>query len=298
MNNPGHLVLSFPGPEPDTELQEWICSGIVAGVVLFADNFVSTSQMIETNTRLRAWGGESFCIMIDEEGGRVRRLPPAISPMLALSTYGIKGETTRAASDYAAVSRTLLGLGITTLLAPVVDVRSAQNAWLADRTFSDHPAAVADFTAHAVRAIQQTGLAACAKHFPGLGGVRDDLHRHQFVVEDSAQTIQERDLPPFRAAVTAGVKMVMVSHAVYHALDPTRQAVFSPLIVNDLLRRRLGFSGVALSDDLAMGAITSSMPIESAVERALEAGCDLVLVCRDRPLQRRAAKFLFDRMSR
>jgi len=288
----GCLVLSFAGPEPDVELLKWVRAGDVAGVVLFSDNFVSVSQMTEAITVLREAGDLPLRMMIDEEGGRVRRLPESVSPMPAISTYGESKNAAAAAADYAMVCRTLAKMGIDTLLAPVADVRTKHNQWLADRTYSDNPHRVADFTTQVVRAIGQTPLASCAKHFPGLGGVSDDLHHKQFIVKDSVQQIEERDLVPFHAAVNAGVEMIMVSHAIYQTLDPTRPAVFSPLIIDRLLRKQLGFSGIVLSDDLAMAAISGSIPIEKAIEQALLAGCDLLLICRNRPLQRRAVQFL------
>jgi len=286
------LVLSYPGPEPDSELMEWMGNSHVGGVVLFADNFRSVTQLTDALARLQAAASRPLRIMIDEEGGRVRRLPPAISTMPALAEYGSSGDAAGAAADYAAVCEMLSRMGINTLLAPVLDVRTANNAWLADRTFSADPAQVANFARPAVSAIQRAGLAACAKHFPGLAGVQEDLHQRQFVVKDSAAEIYARDLPPFRAAIDAGVEMMMVSHAVYAAFDTVRPAIFSPIIINGLLRKRLGFDGLVLSDDLAMRAVADKVPIEKAIELAARAGCDLILICNDRTLQRRAVQFL------
>jgi len=286
------LALSFAGPEPDSELLEWIEAGYVAGVVLFSDNFVSPFQLADAIALLRETGSQPLHIMIDEEGGRVRRLPESISSMPGLSTYGKNNDAMGAAFDYAKVCRTLAGMGINTLLAPVADVRTRHNEWLADRIYCDNPHQVADFIAQAVRAIRQTSLAACVKHFPGLGGVSLDLHLEHVIVEDSVRTIEERDLVPFRAAIDAGVDMVMVSHATYRARDPARPAVFSSTIINGLLKKHLGFSGTVLSDDLTMVAVSGLVPIEKATEQALHAGCDILLICHDRPLQRRAIQFL------
>ncbi len=284
------LVLSFRGPEPDSEVLQWIADGLAAGVVLFADNFISFSQLSRSVAVLKANGATQ--IMIDEEGGRVRRLPPEISPMKDIAEYGRQKDTAGAAADYAAVSETLVQIGMTTLLAPVADLQTAENRWLTGRAFSADPVAVSEFLRATIPAIQQTGLTACVKHFPGLGSVRNDLHQQQVIVTASASTLSERDLAPFRTAVECKVGAVMVSHAFYPALDSARPAVFSPLIIEGILKKQLGFSGLVLSDDLAMRAIQNSLPIEKAIELSLEAGCDLILVCNDRPLQRRAADFL------
>lgn len=292
MDCPAQLVLSYKGLEPDSELLDWIAAGLAGGVVLFADNFSSVTQLTNSIARLKENAPHPLRVMIDEEGGPVRRLPESLSPMPAVAHYGRNADAARAAGDYALVCRTLSGMGIDTLLAPVLDVRTPLNTWLADRTFADNPEDVADFARRTIHAIRDAGLAACAKHFPGLGGVRKDLHNLQFVVDDLGQTIEERDLPPFQAAVGAGVEMIMVSHAIYEHLDAGRPAVFSPIIIGRLLRRWLGFAGEILSDDLTMGAIRESIPVEKAVELALQAGCDRVLICNDRPLQRRAVQFM------
>ena len=286
------LALSYKGPEPDRELVDWIRSGRVHGIVLFADNIVSVGRLADSVRKLKEISPQQLRIMIDEEGGRVRRLPHSLSPMPALSEYGKTGDACRAADDYGKVGRMLSGLGIDILLAPVLDIQTPRNAWLAERTFSAQPNKVAYMAQCVINAIQGTGIAACAKHFPGLGGVHDDLHLRQFIVDDDAPSIEQRDLVPFRAAIAAGVDSIMVAHAVYTHLDPTRPAVFSPIIIGQLLRRQLGFAGDVLSDDLAMGAIRESMPIEQAIQLTVQAGCNWLLVCNDRLLQRRAVAYV------
>lgn len=286
------LVLSYRGPEPDRELLEWIAAGRVGGVVLFADNCVSPLQLAAAITLLKKTGSLSLQVMIDEEGGKVRRLPEALSPMPALAHYGTANDAPAAAREYAEVCRTLIKLGITTLLAPVLDVRTTHNTWLAQRTFSETPQAVAEAAKLIITAVQNAGCAACAKHFPGLGGVADDLHGQQFVVDDPLELIEQRDVLPFQAAIAAGVHSIMVSHAIYTSLDAHYPAVFSPAIISGLLRQRLGFAGEIITDDLAMGAIGQTLPIEKAIELAVRAGCDRLLICNDRSLQRRAIDYM------
>jgi beta-N-acetylhexosaminidase len=294
MASRAQLVLSYQGPAPDRELLDWIAAGRVGGVVLFADNCAFPAQLAAAIAQLKQAGPPSLQVMIDEEGGRVRRLPEALSPMPALAHYGAADAAPAAARDYAAVCRTLIKLGVTTLLAPVLDVGTKHNTWLAQRTFSETPQAVAEAARLIIPAVQDTGCAACAKHFPGLGGVADDLHGQQFVVDDSLELIEQRDLLPFQAAIAAGVHSIMVSHAIYTSLDAQYPAVFSPSIIGGLLRRRLGFAGEIISDDLAMGAIGQTLPIEKAIELAMRAGCDRLLICNDRSLQRRAIDYVQD----
>lgn len=292
VKKPAQLILSYRGLVPDEEFVEWVKTGSVAGVVLFAENCTSLTQLTTTITELQAVAPNPLRVMIDEEGGRVRRLPSSISPMADIAAYGARNDVVGVAKDYAKLCRSLTSLSIDTLLAPVVDIRTTDNDWLGDRCFSADPRMVNNFAGRAVQAIQNGGLSACLKHFPGLGAVQRDLHQNCFRVNDTEAEVRARDLPPFQAAIAAGVRMVMVAHAVYPAFDASRPAVFSPLVVDDLLKKELGFTGLVLTDDLAMGAIARTTPIERAVEQALDAGCDYILICKDRTLQRRAVHFV------
>jgi len=228
--------------------------------------------------------------MIDEEGGRVRRLPVTDESMPDLRSYASAGPD-RIAADYTEVANRLKRLGIDTLLAPVVDMGKVNSEWLRSRTISDDPEDVAAMARAVIPAIQRCGINACAKHFPGMRAVADDPHLGRAVDSTPPSEWDKLDAVPFRAAVTAGVRMVMVGHQLVMGFDPFLPACLSPAIINMLLRQRIGFGGVVLSDDLAMGAIADHFPIEQAVEKALTAGCNLVLICRNRDLQRRAVLF-------
>ncbi len=284
------LVLSYDGLGPDAELLEWLKEGLVGGVVLFQKNARSDQQLREAVGQLRSASPAPIRIMIDEEGGRVRRLPDGPASMPALRSYQA-GTLQAVAAAYTRVARRLVDLGIDTLLAPVVDVGATDSEWLHDRTFSDDPTQVVAMARTVIPAVQSAGVAACAKHFPGTRAVKADPH-HGVAVDPTPLSEWDRiDAPPFRAAILAGVQMVMVGHQRMLGFDATRPACTSPLITTVLLRERLGFGGLILTDDLAMGAISKQYPIEDAVRASIEAGCNLVLVCQDRLLQRRALSY-------
>ncbi len=285
-------AFSYAGSKPDPELLSWIEAGMVHGIVLFADNCRSLSALKAAIEMLRGRCPYDLRIMIDEEGGRVRRLPPAVSPMAALPYYGERDDIAGVLHGYRGVARFLHSLDIDTLLAPVVDIQTDRNIWEADRTFSQEPTAVASFAAEAVRVIQDQGIDACAKHFPGLGGVGRDLHHHPDSVDATRDLLINQDCAPFVAAIRSGVNTVMVSHALYSELDAQNPAVLSTRIVTDLLRHQFGFSGTVLTDDLAMQAVSHMGPIERVLDRAEQAGCDMALVCHDRALQRRVVQHM------
>ncbi len=284
------LVLSYDGTEPDAELIEWIKDGAVSGVVIFQENAVREDLLESAITRIRQAAPGKFFVMVDEEGGRVRRLPDAGASMPDMRSYA-SSEPQIIASAYAAVATRLVRLGIDTLLAPVVDLGGGTSEWLRSRTLSDEPEDVASMARAVVPAVQRCGVNACAKHFPGMRAVAADPHHGRSVDATPPSEWDRWDAVPFRAAVTAGVRMVMVGHQLVMGFDPTLPACLSPAIVSMLLRQRMGFGGLVLTDDLAMGAIADHFPIERAVGQALTAGCNLVLICRNRELQRRAVAF-------
>jgi len=217
-------------------------------------------------------------------------LPDGPASMESLRSY--RAESLQALSvAYGRVADRLVNLGIDTLLAPVVDVGAAESEWLHDRTFSDDPSQVAAMAHAVVPAIQSHRVAACAKHFPGTRAVKADPH-HGVAIDPTPLSEWDRlDAAPFRAAIAASVQMIMIGHQRMIGFDATRPASMSPLIATVLLRERLGFHGLILTDDLAMGAVAKQYSIEDAVRASFLAGCNLILVCRDRLLQRRAVAF-------
>jgi beta-N-acetylhexosaminidase len=284
------LVLSYDGTEPDPELLGWLDDGIVAGVVIFQKNVRSDDHLRTVITTLRQSSPSPLRIMIDEEGGRVRRLPDGPASMESLRSYRT-GSLQILSEAYGRVAGRLVNLGIDTLLAPVVDVGAAASEWLHDRTFSDDPTQVETMARAVVPAIQNRQVSACAKHFPGTRAVKADPH-HGVAIDPTPLSEWDRiDALPFRAAIAAGVQLIMVGHQRMMGFDATRPACMSPLIATVLLRERLGFHGLILTDDLAMGAVAKQYPIEDAVRASILAGCNLVLVCQDRLLQRRAVAF-------
>ena len=284
---PSPLVFSYKGIIPDAELMSWAREGMLGGIVIFRDNTVNETALRRGIEAVQEAAPRPLRTMLDEEGGRVRRLLDSPVSMPDLRTMK-DGGPEAVANAYARVARRLQTLGIDTLLAPVADVGAPGAEWLNSRTYSDDPHEVASMVHHAVGAIQSQGIASCAKHFPGSGSVRHDPHLGTARDETSRTRWDLHDAIPFRAAVATGVEMIMVGHQESAAFDDCRPADLSANVIRRVLREGLGFGGLVLSDDLSMGAIARAFPIEVSLNAALDAGCDLVVVCNDRVTQRRA----------
>ena len=232
-------------------------------------------------------------IGVDQEGGRVRRLSaPALQlpPMRELASFGDL-ELVRAAAQ--AVGIELAAMGFNLNFAPVLDVNTeAENPVIGDRAFGSDARTVMRFGIAYVRGLQQANVLACGKHFPGHGDTRVDSHLDLPVVVHPRSRLDQIDLPPFRAAIGAGVAALLSAHVVYEQIDKGVPATMSRSICASLLRAELGFEGVLFSDDLEMKAIAARWPIEDAAVEAVWAGCDAVLVCSDEDAQARVHEAL------
>jgi beta-N-acetylhexosaminidase len=213
-------------------------------------------------------------IAADQEGGATRILP------FVASTTPQSGQPGAAAAGAAAqaTGRGLHRIGLNVDFAPVADVVTGEGSIMRSRAFPGDASAVAAATAAAVTAYAEAGVAATAKHFPGLGAASANTDDAPVTVAASRAELDRRDLRPFRAAIAAGVPLVMVSHALYPALDPARIASQSPLVLNGLLRGSLGFRGVVVTDSIEAAAVRRRSGVATAAERSIAAGADLVLM--------------------
>ena len=270
----GHLLLlSFAGTTPPRYVLRALRSGRAAGVILFRGNVRSPAQLGVLTARLRATGARPI-VAVDQEGGDIRILPWA--PPTRSEPAQVAAGTVRA--DAEAAAKALRGAGITVSLAPVGDVPSVESAALASRSFSTNPATASRAMTAAVRGWRAGGIASTAKHFPGLGAARTNTDRAPVTIRRTREELEAVDLRPFRAAIRAGVPLVMVGHARYPALDPAHIASQSRVVIEDVLRGQLGFRGVVITDSLEARASLVTGGITAASERAVRAGADLVLL--------------------
>jgi beta-N-acetylhexosaminidase len=267
------VVLSFSGSKAPDYVLDALRERRVAGVILFGGNVRGPVQLRGLTRSLRRAGGNPI-VAVDQEGGDIRIVdwaPPGRSAPQQRAAGTVRADAESAA-------RALRELGITVSLAPVADVPSGARAALASRAFSTRVDEVSTAMRDAVRGWRAGGIASTAKHFPGLGAARVNTDDGRVTIRRSRAQLEAIDLPPFEAAIGAGVPLVMVGHARYPALDPKRIASQSRPIVDELLRGELGFRGVIVTDSMEAAASLATGSIARVSERAVRAGADLVLL--------------------
>ncbi|MFD5313461.1 glycoside hydrolase family 3 protein [Streptomyces ardesiacus] len=265
-----------------TEAPDWILRDIgdgLSSVVLFSRNIVSPEQVARLTARLRAENPD-LIVAIDEEAGDVTRIESATGSSrpgnFALGTVDDAELTGAVAAD---LGRQLRAAGVSLDYAPSADVNSnPDNPIIGVRSFGADPDVVSRHTTAWIRGLQSSGVAACAKHFPGHGDVAVDSHHDLPAYTAGPDEIAAQALPPFRAAVAAGVRAVMSGHLLVPAYDPDLPATLSPRILQGLLRDELGFDGLIVSDAIEMGAVTRRYGIDGATAKAVAAGVDAVCV--------------------
>jgi beta-N-acetylhexosaminidase len=274
------FMTGLPGPTLDAETRRLHASIPFGGVVLFRQNAASPARMRRLTDALHALDPDlPPLVALDHEGGRVHRLSPPFTHFPAAATVAAHGPRA-AAAVAAAMARELAAIGIDLSFAPVLDVASnPANPVIGDRAFGTTPAAAARGALAALRALRAAGLVTCGKHFPGHGDTATDSHHELPVVRKHRAALARLELAPFVQAIRARVPMLMTAHVRYPALDSRRPATLSPLVVDGLLRRRLGFRGVVCTDDMEMRAIADHHGPGEAAVLALHAGCDLLLFC-------------------
>jgi beta-N-acetylhexosaminidase len=267
------VVLRFAGTSPPEYVRRALREGRAAGAILFRDNAVSPAQLRTLTSALRREGGRPL-VAVDQEGGHIRIVPWA-PPAASAPEQQAAGSVRR---DAESAARALRSLGITVTLAPVGDVPTVRRAALGSRAFSRRVAETSAAMTAAVGGWRAGGVASTAKHFPGLGAARVNTDQAPVTIARTLAQLEAVDLPPFAAAIRAGVPLVMVGHARYPALDSNRIASQSPPIVQELLRERLGFRGVVVTDSMEAAASLATGDITTVSERAVQAGADLVLL--------------------
>ena len=284
----GRLFMAgMPGPTLDGPTQALIRDQGLGGIILFSRNIEGPVQLAALCRDLQQAAikshGIPLFIAVDQEGGRVARLKPPFTQFPGNTALGKAEDPVQAAVEFAQVTaREMALVGLNMDLAPVMDVPGGTpERHLMDRTFSDDPEVVARLGGHVVETLQKNHILAVAKHFPGLGRTTLDPHHHLPFIDADEAEMERIHLPPFQAAIAAGVSSVMSSHAIYSAIDPETPATLSSRVIHGILREKLGFDGLILTDDLEMGAIQKGWGVVKGAVSAFKAGCDILLICED-----------------
>lgn len=272
------LIIGISGPELTAQERDWLRHPAVSGVILFARNFVSRSQVMELVASIRAAAERPVLVCVDQEGGRVQRFREGFStlPPPARLEESEDSEACAEAHGYLMASE-VLACGLDLSFAPVVDLGRGNRA-IGDRAFSADPQRVSRLARAFMRGMHAAGMAATLKHFPGHGSVPEDTHVDAATDPRTLDALRQADLIPFRSCIQAGAEAVMMAHVRYPAVD-ARPAGYSRRWIGEVLRGELGFAGVVISDDVGMAAAASAGGVAARVRGHLDAGCDLVLVC-------------------
>lgn len=283
---------------PDS-IRQALGSGEIGGVILFRRNVGTIDQLLSLTTDIHDAAKDAPItpfVAVDQEGGRVVRVGEPLTPLPPMRNLG-KAANLR---DVATVSEMLASeigaLGFNLNFAPVLDVdTNPDNPVIGDRAFSDDPERVARCGAGVLVGHHTAGVVPCGKHFPGHGDTIVDSHLDLPKLMHDEERLERIEFYPFERAIAAGIPMIMTAHIQLPVLDAFHPATFSPAILDGLLRKRLQFDGVIITDCLEMKAVADRYEIEEMVDLGVEAGVDIFLICHTEDKWRRAFKHLYDR---
>ena len=282
----GQVMLDVAGTVLTDEDRVRLAHPATGGVILFSRNYESPEQVAALIADIHALRSPPLLIAVDQEGGTVARLK---SPFTEFpGNARMKGP--REAVAFARVTaRELLDVGINMNMAPVLDVAvDPATSIMQERAFGADPQWVSRLGMAVIQHLQEGGVMSVAKHFPGIGRTTLDSHLELPFLETSAEDLAAVDLVPFQDAVEKGVAGMMLAHICYRSLDDRGPASLSKKIARDLLRHRLGYEGVVMTDDLDMGAVKKHHDIQTMIQRILAADIDIALICHRSPDMERA----------
>lgn len=279
----GPILIGIPGLELDEKSRAQLHHPAVGGVVLFSRNFSTPEQIQRLVAEIRACRSPRLLIAIDQEGGRVQRLREGFTRLSPLGSLGQLWQQDQSlAADYAyrhgrVMAAEMLGLGIDLSFAPVLDLDRGSSV-IGDRAFSADIAAVSDLGSHYLAGMHDAGMKTTGKHFPGHGSVLADSHVDDVLDGRTFDEIENTDLQTF-IQLQYGLDALMIAHVVYPAVDAL-PAGYSSAWLQDILRTKLQYRGIIMSDDLGMHAALAVGDLPTRLQHCLQAGCELVLVCR------------------
>jgi beta-N-acetylhexosaminidase len=277
------LMVGIAGYELTTAELKLCQSHHFGGFILFSRNCGDPVQIRSLCRSLSNRAGNYLpFIAIDEEGGRVHRLPPPFTHFPPAAVIGKKGNPDLAFRVGRAVAAELTLLGINLNFAPILDVNSnPENPIIGDRSFGGTPDQVSVMALAWSEGLRSGGIIPCGKHFPGHGNTDTDSHLHLPVVERSVSELHAVELMPFLHACRSRIEALMTAHVIFSALDEKFPATLSSRIVTGVLRQELGYDGLVFSDDMEMQAITENFDAEKAAVSSVRAGIDVLLYCDD-----------------
>ncbi len=273
------LMVGFPGRTISPLVKAWLEADALGGVILFKRNVGTLAEVAALGREIAATSSTPVLVAIDQEGGRVARLGSPVVKLPPARRFGVIDDPDLTERAGALLGAQLRALGINVDFAPILDVdTNPANPVIGDRAFGATPEAVVRHARAFARGLARAGVVACGKHFPGHGDTDLDSHLALPRVAHDRARLDAIELAPFRA-LADDLPTIMTAHVVFDAIDATLPATLCREVIEGVLRSELGYRGVIVSDDLEMRAVRDHWGVAAAAVRAIDAGCDLLLVC-------------------
>lgn len=279
------MMAGFEGTTLTQETEDLISNHHVGGLILFGRNYENPKQLHTLIRDLQDVAaststGLPLFISVDQEGGRVARLTEPFTKYPPLCCLGHAQSESLAYRFGQSLAAELADVGINMDYAPVLDVHTnPENPIIGDRAIASDPDTVARLANSFIKGFKDKGMIPVGKHFPGHGDTEVDSHLDLPTVKRDAATLEAVELVPFRETIAQGLEVIMTAHVIYTAWDKKNTATFSKMILQDVLRKQLGFQGIIMSDDLEMKAVENYLPFDAFPRMGVEAGLDMFLIC-------------------
>lgn len=277
------ITIGIDGYSVDDTAKQLITDKKVGGVILFKDNISNSNQLLQLINDIKGINSTNkipIFISVDQEGGRVNRLPSEIKSLPSNEIIGNKNDNKLAYDIGKNIGYALGSFGFNMDFAPVLDVNSnPNNTVIGDRSFSNDKDKVASLGASEINGFKDSNIISVAKHFPGHGDTATDSHYALPIINKTLDELKSVEFVPFKKAIEEKVPAIMVSHILMPQIDANNPASMSKTIITDILRKDLKFDGLIVTDDMTMGAVTNELDITTACINSINAGADLLLVC-------------------
>jgi beta-N-acetylhexosaminidase len=282
------FTVGFYGKAVTGDLEKLVARG-VGGVIFFARNIGQPAEVADLTSTIKRLAGRPVFLALDQEGGQVSRLRQGFTEIPPMRALGVSGSPTLAREVGELIGREVGAGGFDMNYAPVLDVdTNPDNPIISARSFGRTPELVSELGVALAAGLESAGVAACGKHFPGHGDTSQDSHLELPRLSHSLERLEQVELKPFAAAVKAGIPSMMTAHVVFEPLDPVYPATMSRPVVHGILRDKMGYDGLIVTDDIEMRAIADHYGVEETVVRGLNAGVDHFLCCHTADIAHRA----------